>query len=107
MINLFFDCEFTKFQLPLDPEPNELISIGCISECGNSFYAENSCFHVEHCSEFVVETVLPLLQGSDYLMHYSMVAKQLCAFIEGFDGGKDEQNVKMLVGRPLFGLAAC
>ena len=42
MINVFFDCEFTKLQQPLDPEPNELISIGCISEAGDKFYAENS-----------------------------------------------------------------
>ena len=87
MTNIFFDCEFTKLQLPLDPEPNELISIGCISENGAQFYAENSCYKVENCSEFVVATVLPLLQGGDHLMHYSMIAKQLRTWIEDFNDG--------------------
>lgn len=86
MINVFFDCEFTKLQLPLDPEPNELISIGCISEDGKRFYAENSCYQVEHCSEFVIETVLPLLEGGNHLMHYSMIAKTLRLYIESFNG---------------------
>lgn len=86
MINVFFDCEFTKLQLPLDPEPNELISIGCISESGERFYAENSCYRVELCSEFVIETVLPLLEGGDHIMHYSMIAKKLRLYIESFDG---------------------
>jgi hypothetical protein len=102
MINLFFDCEFTKLQEPLDPEPNELISIGCISKSGERFYAENSCYQVEHCSEFVIETVLPLLQGNDYLMHYSMIAKQLRTWIESFDDGTEEQNVKMWSDAPYW-----
>lgn len=85
MINVFFDCEFTKLQLPLDPEPNELISIGCISEDGKQFYAENSCYEVRNCSDFVVETVLPLLEGGKYLIHYSELAKQLRLWIESFD----------------------
>jgi hypothetical protein len=97
MINVFFDCEFTKLQQPLDPEPNELISIGCISENGERFYAENSCYQVEHCSEFVVETVFPLLEGFDKLMHYSMIAKQLLTWIESFDG-----EVKMWSDAPFF-----
>lgn len=97
MINVFFDCEFTKLQMPLDPEPNELISIGCISEDGRKFYAENSCYRVENCSEFVVETVLPLLEGDDYLMHYSMLSKQLRTWIESFDG-----EVKMWSDAPFF-----
>lgn len=97
MINVFFDCEFTKLQQPLDPEPNELISIGCISEAGEKFYAENSCYQVEHCSEFVVETVLPLLDGFDYLMHYSMIAKQLRTWIESFEG-----EVKMWSDAPYW-----
>ena len=97
MINIFFDCEFTKLQQPLDPEPNELISIGCISESGERFYAENSCYRVERCSEFVVESALPLLDGFDYLMHYSMIAKQLRTWIESFDG-----EVKMWSDAPYW-----
>ena len=87
MINIFFDCEFTKLQMPFDSEPNELISIGCICEnTDRKFYAEISSYQVEHCSEFVIETVLPLLEGGDYLMDYSMIAKHLRTWIESFDG---------------------
>lgn len=85
MINVFFDCEFTKLQMPLDTVPADLISIGCISEGGKKFYTENADYKIADCSEFVVDTVLPLLEGGDYLMSYSMVAKQLRAYIESFD----------------------
>ena len=67
MINVFFDCEFTKLQLPNDPEPNEMISIGCISEDGKRFYAENATTlaRPEIFSDFVVEVVVPLLEGGE------------------------------------------
>lgn len=99
MINVFFDCEFTKLQLPLDPEPNELISIGCISACGKKFYAENGTTIVRHeiFSEFVVETVVPLLQGGFYQMPYGVIAEHLKDWIESFDG-----EVKMWSDAPYF-----
>jgi hypothetical protein len=80
-MRVYIDTEFSDLS-----EQNELISIGCISEDGKRFYAENSCYRVEHCSEFVVETVLPLLEGGNHLMHYSMIAKNLRLYIESFDG---------------------
>ncbi len=85
MIKIFFDTEFSHLQGPLDPEPAVLISIGCVSEDGQKFYAENSIFEVEHCSEFVVQTVLPLLEGGDVSMPYPIIAKQLKTWIESFD----------------------
>lgn len=85
MINVFFDCEFTKLQMPLDLVQAELISIGCISEGGKKFYAENADYKIADCSEFVVDTVLPLLDGCDYLMSHSVIAKQLKLYIESFD----------------------
>jgi hypothetical protein len=97
MINVFFDCEFTKLQMPLDTVPAELISIGCVSEVGKKFYAENADYKVETCSEFVVDTVLPLLDGGDYLMPFDMVAKQLKLYIESFDG-----EVEMWSDAPYF-----
>lgn len=99
MINIFFDCEFTKLQLPNDPEPNELISIGCISEEGKRFYAENATTlcRPEIFSDFVVEIVVPLLEGGEYEMPYSEIAKQLKTWIESFG-----DEVKMWSDAPYF-----
>lgn len=82
---IFFDCEFTKLQMPLDPVPADLISIGCISECGKKFYAENADYKIADCSDFVLDTVLPLLEGADNLMPFGIIAKQLRVYIESFD----------------------
>lgn len=84
MIKIFFDTEFTHLQGPLDPEPAVLISIGCVAEDDHKFYAESSSFDVEKCSEFVVEVVLPLLEGGDVSMPYPMIAKHLRGWIESF-----------------------
>jgi hypothetical protein len=59
-VKLFLDTEFTDFT------NSELISIGIVDENGREFYAESTDFRREICSDFVVETVLPLLgQYSD------------------------------------------
>lgn len=65
-----------------------MISIGCISEDGKRFYAENATTlaHLEYFSEFVVETVIPLLEGGDCRMPYGEIAKSLCTWIESFEG---------------------
>jgi hypothetical protein len=54
-MKIFLDTEFTDFV------NSELISIGIVDENGREFYAELTDFRREACSEFVVETVLPLL----------------------------------------------
>lgn len=99
MINIFFDCEFTKLQQDSDTESNEMISIGCISEDGKRFYTENATTlaRPEYFSEFVVETVIPLLEGGDCLMPYGEIAKNLCTWIESFEG-----KVKMWTDAPRF-----
>lgn len=92
MINIFFDCEFTKLQKDSVDEPSEMISIGCISEDGKRFYAENATAlaRADYFSEFVVETVIPLLEGGDCKMPYGEIANKLRIWIETF-----EDNVKM------------
>ncbi|MBC7751149.1 MAG: 3'-5' exoribonuclease [Candidatus Saccharibacteria bacterium] len=111
MINIFFDCEFTKLQQPLDPEPNEMISIGCISADGKQFYAENATAlaRSEYFSEFVVETVIPLLQGGEHQMRYADIAKNLRIWIESLDDtlqvgedGTGQKNVMMWSDAPYF-----
>ncbi len=51
---VFIDTEFTDFYDP------QLISIGLVAETGEEFYAELP-YDIRRCSDFVKETVLPLL----------------------------------------------
>lgn len=52
---IFLDTEFTDFHRPC------LISIALVAEDGREFYAERTDYNHKACSEFVEETVLPLL----------------------------------------------
>ena len=52
---VFLDTEFTDFVRP------DLISLALVSEDGREFYAERTDYHRGACSEFVRETVQPLL----------------------------------------------
>ncbi|BEV72629.1 hypothetical protein THUN1379_21110 [Paludibacterium sp. THUN1379] len=52
---VFLDTEFTAFHNP------DLISIALVSEHGHEFYAERTDFRREDCTDFVLQTVLPLL----------------------------------------------
>jgi hypothetical protein len=54
---VFLDTEFTTFVSP------DLISIALVAEDGREFYAERTDYHRDACSNFVRETVLPLLGG--------------------------------------------
>lgn len=65
-----------------------MISIGCISEEGKRFYAENATTidHPEDFSDFVIQTALPLLEDGLCRMSGEEIAKNLCIWIEGFEG---------------------
>lgn len=52
---IFLDTEFSDFVRP------DLISLALVSEDGREFYAERTDYHRDACSDFVRETVLPLL----------------------------------------------
>ena len=54
---VFLDTEFTDFVRP------DLISIALVAENGREFYAERTDYRENDCSDFVRETVLPLLGG--------------------------------------------
>jgi len=56
---VYLDTEFTKFARP------QLISLALVAESGQEFYGESTDFVKVQCSAFVVENVLPLLQGGD------------------------------------------
>lgn len=77
---IFFDSEFSALD-----ESASLISIGFVAKSGATFYAELPV-DPEKCSEFVRESVLPLLDGGSSLMFSSELAARLKAWIEGFKG---------------------
>ena len=52
---IFLDTEFNDFVRP------DLISIALVSEDGREFYAERTDYRQDDCSEFVRQTVQPLL----------------------------------------------
>lgn len=84
---IFFDTEFTE--LGIDPR---LISIGLVSEDGErTFYAELSdTYQPRHCSDFVREAVVPLLEGGNTRMTMPDLALRLGNWLESF-----EQPVKL------------
>jgi hypothetical protein len=61
-MNLYLDTEFTQFQNP------KLISIALISDdAKHLFYAElTDTYKMSDCSDFVIETVLPLLDAPEF-----------------------------------------
>lgn len=78
---IFFDTEFTG--LVIKPK---LISIGLISEDGREFYTELSdTYQASDCHDFfLIDVVLPHLQGGDALMGMSDLSLRLGNWIEGF-----------------------
>lgn len=77
---IFFDSEFTD--LGLDPR---LISIGLVSH-DREFYAElTDTYTQKDCCDFVVEAVLPHLQGGDFRMSFHQLILALGKWIEEFE----------------------
>lgn len=82
IMQVFFDTEFTS--LHKNKGHRHLISIGCVAQNGQEFYAELTDTWDEHlCSIFTLETVLPLLEGGDYRMDVDNLAVSLKAWVEG------------------------
>lgn len=79
---IFFDTEFTELGIDC-----RLISIGLVSEDGErTFYAELSDTYLpRHCSEFVRETVVPLLEGGNTRMTMPDLALRLGNWLESFE----------------------
>ena len=81
-MQVFFDTEFNSLQKDKDGH-RYLISIGCVAQDGRTFYAELTDTWDEHlCSLFVLETVLPLLEGGDCRMGVSEMVVRLKAWLE-------------------------
>lgn len=74
---IFLDTEFTNFARP------DLISIALVCEDGREFYAERTDYHRDACTDFVRETVLPLLGGvPDAACSRSELTQRLHAWFE-------------------------
>lgn len=83
---IFFDTEFTDL-LPRDLSNPALISIGLISQSGEQmFYAElNDTWTQQQCSSFVVEAVLPHLEGGAAVMPLEELRSRLQFWLTSFD----------------------
>lgn len=53
-MNIYFDTEFTG----LDHKNPDLISLGCVAETGEKFYAEFTDYDISKCSDWVKENVI-------------------------------------------------
>lgn len=59
-MRVYFDTEFSSLT-----DGAELISAGFVTEFGEEFYAELIQVNRSKCSDFVIETVIPLLDGNE------------------------------------------
>lgn len=80
MPTVFFDTEFTTAS---EQGIRKLISIGCIAQTGEEFYCELAdTYHEGLCSDWVIQNVLPLLQGGEYRMTEAELAARLKEWVE-------------------------
>jgi len=61
MTKIFFDTEFTGLKQDAD-----LISIGLVSECGKTFYAEFTDYNFVKCDDWIFENIIKKLVFNDY-----------------------------------------
>lgn len=94
MINIYLDCELTHLSTD-DTDLPLLVSIGCVAEDGKIFYAENEDVHNERCNEWVVDNVLPLLEGANASMPLHLIASSLKDWLKTFN-----DEVQMLTDAP-------
>lgn len=90
-MRIYYDTEFTSLDGNVDWD---LISAGFVTETGDEWYVEIKDFNREECSDFVVETVLPLLGKGDRAperMGSQHFAWRLCHWLSGF--GQDIELV--------------
>lgn len=79
-MQVFFDTEFTTLD---EKGIRRLISIGCIAQTGEEFYCELSdTYHEGLCSDWVIQNVLPLLQGGECRMTEAALAVHLKEWVD-------------------------
>lgn len=84
-MRIYYDTEFTS----LDSIANQdMISAGFVSEDGRELYIEITDFLRDDCSQFVLDTVLPLLGKGDVLPQRMAAAHfgwRLCNWLDSLD----------------------
>jgi hypothetical protein len=79
-MRIFLDTEFTDFRNPC------LISLGLVAEDGQEFYCElTDGWTREHCTDFVLDTVLPLLDGVSS-MSRDRAGAEISKWLESLNG---------------------
>ncbi len=100
---VFFDTEFTTLS---EKGYLALISIGFVSVDGREFYAELiDTWQKGMCSTFVIDTVLPLLDGGECRMTEAQLAIRLKEWIENLgyraeDTGPHRRIIAAAENRP-------
>lgn len=80
-MRVFLDTEFTNFSNP------RLISVGLVAENGQEFYCELADGWAQsHCTDFVLDTVLPLLDGVA-VMKRDKAGEKLVDWLASLGGG--------------------
>lgn len=92
MIKVFIDTEFTRLPIPIEwnPDPTNyipLISLGMVDESGTkTFYAElQDGWDQKDCSEFTMQTVLPLLEGGPAMISREQLISDLQYWLSSFN----------------------
>ncbi|MCM0083623.1 hypothetical protein L4X63_18720 [Geomonas sp. Red32] len=76
---LFLDAEFTDLEYP------QLISIALVADSGESFYCElANGWSPVGCSGFVLQNVLPLLTGGEFMQERSYAGPRLSQWVTDF-----------------------
>jgi len=97
-IIIYFDTEFTNL-VPRALRGTYLISAGFVTdrdEAETLYFEINGAWTVEDCSPFVIETVLPLLEGGKARMLEQAASANLIAWIKGL-----EVDVELMATSPL------
>ena len=86
MKHVCFDTEFYDYG-----DIIELISIGCVSETGEEFYAENKDFSLDYHdlngdTRWLKKHVIPKLKPFEERLHTRDIREQLLLWIHGLDG---------------------
>jgi hypothetical protein len=80
-MKIVVDCEFAQLNAS-----SKLISMALVAEDGQELYFELNDNYVEaDCSDFVIERVLPQLNGSNISISLATAREALLAFLARFD----------------------
>ena len=80
---IFIDTEFCRFNCGM----SELISLGAITDRGQTWYGVNAQVPLDKASSFVIEEVMPLIDD-----HPATIKGDLCDLADSFSSWLDSMN---------------